>query len=164
SRAYADARRRGLVSGEVGRGTFVREASAPVLAPRAERAGAVVDLGANVPLAAPAPDLRRALRALAARRDLPDAPRYPAPAGSARARAAGSRWFARLGVETTPERVVVCAGSQHAILVALATLAGPGETILAEAVTYPGLLAAARLLGLRVRPVRIDEHGIVPDA
>lgn len=164
SRAYAEARRRGLVSGEVGRGSFVRQPSGPLLTPRPGATPARIDLGANVPLRRPAPDLRAALRALAERDDLETLAGYGDPGGSARVRTAGAAWLARLGIATTPDRVAVCAGSQHAILAALSTLAGPGETVLAESLTYPGFLAAARLLGLRVRPVRMDREGIVPEA
>src|SRR5260221_4583185 len=61
SRAYAEAERRGLIGGEVGRGTFVREpASARVLSfvrPEPERAD-FIDLSFNYPIVgdeAPAP-------------------------------------------------------------------------------------------------------------
>lgn len=164
SRAYAEARRRGLVSGEVGRGTFVRTPSLPALAPRGDRAAQHIDLGLNVPLAEPAPDLRQALRDLARSPDLDALMGYAEPGGSPRARAAGAAWLRRSGVACEPNQVVVCSGSQHGLLVALAALAGPGERVLAEALTYPGFSAAARLLGLRVRPVRTDEHGLVPEA
>src|SRR5689334_15437097 len=48
TRAYAEATRRGLVSGEVGRGTFVRAAARPS-APLAAEGAALVDLSANLP-------------------------------------------------------------------------------------------------------------------
>jgi len=51
SRAYAEARRRGLLSGEVGRGTFVRRPAGPVLAleevlddPQVRHNGSVVEI------------------------------------------------------------------------------------------------------------------------
>jgi DNA-binding transcriptional MocR family regulator len=164
SRAYAEARRRGLLSGEVGRGTFVRRPGGPALASRARGADDVLDLGLNAPLASPAPDLRAALRALAARSDLRATTEYGDPAGAPRARAAGASWMRRYGLDVAPEQIVVCNGSQHGILVALAAFAGPGELVLAEALTYPGFTAAARLLGLRVRGVATDEEGVVPEA
>jgi DNA-binding transcriptional MocR family regulator len=163
SRAYAEAQRRGLLAGEVGRGTFVKRGGRRTLTPHAAAAG-LVDLSVNVPLEAPGPDLRAALRALAGRDDLEAVTHYGEPAGSARARAAGARWLRHHGVSADAEDVVVCNGSQHGILVALAALAGPGECVLAEALAYPGFRAAARLLGLRVRGVALDEHGLVPAA
>jgi DNA-binding transcriptional MocR family regulator len=41
---------------------------------------------------------------------------------------------------------------------------GPGELVLSEALTYPGFVAAAKLLGLRLGPVAIDEAGIIPES
>lgn len=165
SRAYGEARRLGLIRGEVGRGTFVTAPASPTLVPQAAgAAGALVDLSVNLPLSTPAPDLAAALRALADAPDLAEATSYRDPAGSPRARAAGARWLARIGVERAADEVVCCAGAQHAIQVALASVVGPGEPVLAEALTYPGFVAAARMLGLRVRPVAVDAGGLVPEA
>lgn len=166
SRAYAEARRRGLVRGEVGRGTYVQPPGplpfgAAVTAP--DEAGPI-DMSTNVPLRTPAPDLAAALHDLAASAGLDALVAYGDPSGSPAVRAAGAAWLAGLGVDVTPDRVAVCAGAQHAILTALAGVVGPGEVVLAEALTYPGFLGAARLLGLRVRGVALDEHGIVPES
>ena len=46
--------------------------------------------------------------------------------------------------------MVVCPGGQSALTTAFRALAAPGETILVEAPTYLGALAAARAAGLRV--------------
>src|SRR5438093_9448690 len=49
TRAYAEAARRGLVSGEVGRGTFVRAGARLPPVPAPETEDGLVDLGANLP-------------------------------------------------------------------------------------------------------------------
>lgn len=165
SRAYAEARRRGLIEGTVGRGTFVREHHSSTLS-RFEpvREGELIDLSVNVPLAMPGPSLREALASLSERGDLDRVMAYQEPIGSPTARRAGVSWFARLGVAADPDRVVVCAGAQHAILVALGAIAGPGDLVLCESLTYPGFLGAARMLGLRVRGIAIDDDGLVPES
>ena len=63
-----------------------------------------------------------------------------------------------------PQRVVVAPGAQPALVALLTVLARPGETLLCEPLTYPGLLAAARLRGLRPAPVPSDDEGLRPDA
>ncbi|MDX1648906.1 MAG: PLP-dependent aminotransferase family protein, partial [Myxococcota bacterium] len=162
---YAEARRRGLVHGEVGRGTFVAAPTSAPLRPRDPTdPDGPVDLGVNVPLREPAADLAAALRALAARPDLEARAGYGAPAGDPDVRAAGATWLAELGVRVPAERVVVCNGAQHAVDVALGALAGPGELVLAEALTWPGFVAAARRRGLRVKPVPVDAEGLDPEA
>jgi DNA-binding transcriptional MocR family regulator len=165
SRAYAEARRRGLIEGTVGRGTFVRRREASGLSsfePAGD--GGLIDLSVNVPVAMPCPDLSEALGALTANADLERIMAYQEPVGSRDARSAGAAWLTRSGIECDSDRVVVCAGAQHAILVALGAIAGPGDLILCEALTYPGFLGAARLLGLRVRGVAIDDEGLIPES
>jgi DNA-binding transcriptional MocR family regulator len=48
--------------------------------------------------------------------------------------------------------------------VALASLTEPGETILTEDMTYPGMVALANLLHLNLHGLPTDESGILPDA
>ncbi len=166
TRAYAEAERRGLVRGEVGRGTFV---GAPPLQPtsfaRASRhGGGVIDLSLNFPIAGLAPDLAGTLRALAKRADVGDLLRYQPHAGAARHRKAGAAWAARYGVDAAPEQVLVCAGAQHAMLTIFSALAKPGDRVLTEALTYPGMKALAGLLHLSLEGVAMDAEGIRVDA
>ena len=165
TRAYAEAERRGLVRGEVGRGTFVCQAGSrydPLLEP-ARESGGVIDLGLNLPLYGEDPDLAAALRSLGRRRDLASLLSYQPFTGSERHRLSGVEWIARHGVKVAPEQVVVTAGAQHAIIVTLSALCRPGDTLLGEELTYPGLKTAATLLGLEVAPVAMDDEGLLPD-
>jgi DNA-binding transcriptional MocR family regulator len=166
SRAYAEAERRGLVRGEVGRGTFVRQPRPP-LSPDAAAsvsAGGLIDLGMNLPLYGEDPDLGAALLRLGRRRDVNDLLRYQSDAETRRHRRAGAAWIARHGVQVAPSQVVITAGAQHAITVLLGTLCRPGDTVLCEPLTYPGLKTVASLLGLHLMAVPTDEKGLLPDA
>jgi DNA-binding transcriptional MocR family regulator len=166
SRAYAEAEKRGLVRGEVGRGTFVRDPSArddPLLQPK-PAGGAVIDLGLNLPLYALDPDLGAALAALAKRADVNALLRYQPQRGSARHRSAGAAWIGQHGLTIDPGRVVITAGAQHAIAVALGTLCRAGDTVLTEPLTYPGVKTVASLLGLRLAAVAMDGEGMLPEA
>ncbi len=167
SRGYAEAARRGLLSGEVGRGTFVR-GPAPEPAVGAEAAGAFVDLGVNHPPSSPAEPharaLSRSLSDLAGRGDLARLLDYPLEAGHPAHREAAAAWLRRLGLDVRADRVLVCGGSQHGLMAALAVLLEPGDVLLVEELTYPGLKATANLLRLELRPVALDGDGLRPDA
>ena len=164
SRAYAEAARRGLISGEVGRGTFVR-------GPAAEAEvddGELADLSQNHP---PEPQARpqraalvSALARLTASGDVGRLLDYPAAGGGAADREAGASWIARSGLRVAPEEVLVCTGSQHGLTIVLATLLEPGDVLLTESLTYAGLQPVAGLLRLRLRGLAIDAHGLRPDA
>ena len=157
TRAYAEARRRGLVSATVGRGTFVHGA------PPAATSG-VVDLTLNQLLATPFggeliaaaggidPDLLASLL------------EYQPHHGHERHRGVMARWAARRGVPATPDEIVVTAGAQHALLATLATLTRPGDAVLTEAVTYTGVISLANHLHLRLVPVTVDAGGLDVDA
>ncbi|HEX5076184.1 MAG TPA: PLP-dependent aminotransferase family protein [Gemmatimonadaceae bacterium] len=162
SRAYAEAHRRGLVVGHVGRGTYVRGARSPALA----AAPALIDLTVNLP---PEPSdvcddaMRHALGELAKGPAIAPLLAYAPAGGSCEHREAGRVWCAEGGVTAPIERVLVCGGAQQALVAILSTHCEPGDTVLTEELTYPGFLAAARMLRLRVVGVPIDGDGIAPD-
>lgn len=170
ARAYAEAERRGLLSGEVGRGSFVADPKhgEPALAeyltvawsPRTD----VINLAVNRPGGdqgawAVGPLLER----LARRPDLPQLLSYNLEPVAARHRDAGAVWLRSERVVVDPEQVAVTAGSQQAICAALAVLTLPGDTVAAEEHTYPGIKSAASLLGRHVVPVAMDAGGLIPD-
>jgi DNA-binding transcriptional MocR family regulator len=168
SRAYAEAARRGLISGEVGRGTFIRARPMPTDMRASGAVEGLINLSQNHP--PPLDDgrhrhaLEQTLAALARQEDLTSILDYPADGGNAVDREAGASWIERSGMKGRPEDVLVCSGSQHGIMTVLATLLKPGELLLADEVTYPGLKAVAGLLHVRVQGVAMDEHGMQPDA
>ncbi len=166
SRAYAEASRRGLVEGEVGRGTFVRrrERHSTRLEVPESTGPRLVDFHFNLPAGDP-----EILDATAILNDLATAHRPLLHAGYVAAgltehRAIGAEWITRSGADADPERTVVCGGAQHAMTITFASLAGPGDLVLTEALTYPGMKALASVLGLRVRGLEMDSDGLLPEA
>ncbi|XP_042324442.1 kynurenine/alpha-aminoadipate aminotransferase, mitochondrial isoform X3 [Sceloporus undulatus] len=58
----------------------------------------------------------------------------------------------------------VTTGSQEGLCKVFEMLINPGDTILLDAPTYPGTLAALRPLGCNIINVPSDQHGIIPKA
>lgn len=167
TRAYAEAERRGLISGEVGRGTFVRPAgTAGTIAAMTEPPTPdFVDLSVNRPqTSGEAALLAKGLREIAGSDDLEALLQYQPHAGRPADRAAGARWIARSGVVTDPDHVLVTQSGQNAVASVLSALTQPGDTIACESLTYPGVRSAASLLNLRLAPVAMDEEGMIPDS
>ncbi len=166
TRAYKEAARRGLVSGETGRGTYLRASGLEKTAfsvTENARAG-VVDMGFTSPFPALDPDLGQALASLARRPDVQELLLYQPSKGRLRDRETGVLWAKRHGLRLGPENVVVCCGGQNALLCALMALFRPGERIAADAASYPMFKTLARRLGLVLVPVKGDEGGMLPDA
>jgi DNA-binding transcriptional MocR family regulator len=171
TRAYNEAARRGLVGGEVGRGTFVRDhgrTPVPSLlaeAPLPGEAGGMIDLSVNMSVPAEGERLLAGtLARLAQEPGLGALLGYQPHRGTARHRAAGAAWLSRRGLAVDAERVIVTAGGQHAMLTAFAGLARAGDLVLAEALTYPGMKSLAGLLQLRLQGVAMDADGLLPEA
>ena len=163
SRAYTVAEQRGIVRGEVGRGTFVRRED-PSYREGSDEEAELIDLSRGR-LVRPSddPTLAQTLKLLAQRRDLHQlVDIYQPPQGMTRHRAAAAAWLKRFGLDVKPERVVVTSGAQHGAAVVLAAMARPGDLILTEEVTYSGITALARLLQLRVQGLRMDQDGLLP--
>ena len=165
SRAYAEAGRRGLVEGRVGQGTFV--VRRPLGKPASPTIGGQVDLGMNVPPPIDDPALVarmwRVCGELEHTGGLELLRHYQPPGGAGADRVAGMHWLSRRLPSLVVERVLVCPGAQGAMLAAISTLADPGDTVLSEALCYPGFRSLAAQLRLTVYPVAMDAEGVVPE-
>ncbi len=164
--AYREAARRHLVGGEVGRGTYVlassREASLFLLK-QADALPALLDLSTNLPVIdAEDRDLQRSVLELGAAADLAGLQGYAAASDMQRGRLAASSWLRGRGLELPPRQLMLCAGAQQGLFAALLGLCAPGEPILVEALTSPGIKAAGRQLRLPLHGVAMDERGILP--
>ncbi|MCR6498337.1 PLP-dependent aminotransferase family protein [Shinella sp. CPCC 101442] len=170
ARGYVEAQKRGLVQAHVGRGTFVMGAapSTPVamdVQPDARRA-AIVDPSMNMPPEPNDPDLiarmREGVSALSA--DLVPLLRYQTFGGAPMDKEAAALWLGRRGLTPSQERIFIAPGAHPALLAILGTLAKPGETVLSENITYPGMRSIAAQLRLRLVGLPMDDDGILPEA
>jgi DNA-binding transcriptional MocR family regulator len=73
-------------------------------------------------------------------------------------------WLARGGLTVDPDLIVLTAGAQHALSVAISALLKPNDTLLMEELTYSGARAIALQQHLKIRAVPMDAEGIRPDA
>ncbi|WP_034492511.1 aminotransferase-like domain-containing protein [Afifella pfennigii] len=170
SRAYADATERGFVAGEVGRGTYVREAG-PLPPPEAEIASLArplagpIDFALNLPAPGEAAAcLAETLRDLSGSNCLAALLDYQTEGALDHHAAAAADWLRRVGLASRGEEIVLATGAQHAILAALMATTRPGDVILSEALTYAPIKAIAHHLGLRLVPLAGGDGPLGPDA
>jgi DNA-binding transcriptional MocR family regulator len=184
-RAYAIAAERGLITGETGRGTFVSDnpfgggdgsisplrggladvgrlrAELPVSPPERQ----LIDLALP---AVPSPKVsaivRDALRELAEGDRLLSLRKYVTYRAQPHHLQTAARWIAGLGIEADADRIVVVAGANQGLAATILSNIVRGESVLTDALTYPGLKVLAFNYGWRLEPLERDEEGILPDA
>lgn len=166
TRAYGEARRRGLLDARVGQGTFVSETTARAASDLP--APVNIDLSMNLP---PQPveanlDLRIAqgLATIRSEAGFSAYLGYTRPGGTTEEREAGAAWLEPRVPQASAERIVIYPGSQAIIFNALLALTSPGDVVLTEALTFPGIKAAAARLDVRLVGVAMDAEGARPDA
>lgn len=159
TRAYNEVRMAGLLNAQGSSGTFI---SSP-LADRAE----TVDLSMNIP-----PSLgearfiqlmRSGLSHLEEQLSDGNFMSYHVGAGSKLDREAAAQWLEPAFGKLNRDRLVVCAGAQAAITGLLLAYSKSGDYVAAEALTYPGLLAACRVIQRKVVAVAMDNEGMIPE-
>ena len=149
----------------MGRGTFVR-----AVAKRRHGAMArhpeIVDLSMNLP---PEPDdpelldrMQDGLEALG--RDLVYLMRYQGFGGTQADKDAALSWLSRRALAPQQDRVLISPGAHPALVGILGLLARPGDFVLSEALTYPGVRSIAAQLGLKLVGLRMDGEGVEADA
>jgi DNA-binding transcriptional MocR family regulator len=158
TRAYDEARRRHLLEGRGARGTYVA-------APKVELSS-ILDLSMNTPPPPAGVDfddlLKQGLSQVLMRADSELLMTYHLAGGSDSDRNAGAQWVAPMFGQLDPSHVIVCPGAQAAIAASILALTEPGEVILAEPTSYPGLRAAATQFGRSIIAVETDRHGMLP--
>ncbi|SAL30838.1 GntR family transcriptional regulator [Caballeronia cordobensis] len=167
TRVYSELNAMGLVSGETGRGTFVKETTLAreLGIDQVAIAADMVDLNFNYPaLAGQADLLRQALRQLASAGDLEALLRYQPHGGRARDRASVARHLARRGLAASGERVVLVDGAQHGLATTVMALLKPGDVVAVDTLTYPGFKMLAEAYGLELAPLPASGAGPDPDA
>ena len=71
------------------------------------------------------------------------------------------RVLARRGIFARPDEVLVTVGGQQALYIAIRLLLAPGETIGVEDPGYPDVVSMARIEGINVQRLPVDEEGLI---
>ena len=167
SRVYAELEAMGLVSGETGRGTFVRETALPpgLGIDQPVTAAGMADLNFNHPsLPGQAELLRGALRQLASAGDLEALLRYQPHAGRQHERAIVARHLACRGLSVEASEVLIVSGAQHGLAATVMALLQPGDVVAVDTLTYPGFKVLAEAHRLELAPIPASDQGPDLDA
>ncbi|MBP6115309.1 MAG: PLP-dependent aminotransferase family protein [Neisseriaceae bacterium] len=161
SRVYAELESMGLVSGEAGRGTFVREIGLPLgqgidQPPSPD----LVDLSFNYPsLPSQTEALRLALRQLTTSGALGSLLHYQPHGGRPHERASIAKYLVGYGLEVTAANVLIVSGAQHGLATVMMGLCQPGDVVAVDALTYTGFKVLAQTLRIELLPIPVTTTG-----
>ncbi|MBC7138670.1 MAG: PLP-dependent aminotransferase family protein [Defluviimonas sp.] len=167
SRAYEDLIRRGLVAGEVGRGSFVLPAGAENAPPYlAERPGGLIDLSILKPVTGPmhVETFRKGLHWVAENLSVPAALSFRPNSVLPQHRKVAADWLRRGGIDTAPENITLTDGATSAITTAVMSAVPASGTLAAACLTHHLLMPLCKYLGLHLEGLPVDADGIVPEA
>ena len=162
TRVYRELEEMGLVSGETGRGTFVRDLALPPGHGVDQQvvAADVVDLNFNYPsLPAQGDALREALRQLAMAGDIDSHLRYQPHAGRLAEREIIARHLTCQHFTPDAENVLIVNGAQHGLAVTVMGLLRPGDVVAVDALTYSGFKVLAALYHLELAAIPCRPEG-----
>ncbi|KMN08706.1 aminotransferase-like domain-containing protein [Pseudomonas helleri] len=165
--AYREAARRHLVSGEVGRGTYVLSGSQEATLFRLQQVDehtGQIDLRTNIPAIDHASQSDpQALQWLLETHQSIRLQHYLSAADLLQARVVGANWLKARGLPVPLDNIMLCTGAQQGLFTVLLSLCQAGEPVLVEALTAPGIKAACAQLRLPMHGIAMDGQGIVPD-
>jgi DNA-binding transcriptional MocR family regulator len=164
-RVYAELLRRGLIVGEVGRGSFVAGSMASPGSARSEPRDGRIDLEFNVPTIATQFELiARSAKGLQ-RADVMSTSMGPVTQGRLeRARLVTAEFMKTARWQPRPEGFVFTGCGRQSIAAAVSALVPVGGRLGVEAITYATIKNIAARLGVTVVPIPVDSEGIRPDA
>ncbi|MBU2958607.1 PLP-dependent aminotransferase family protein [Paracoccus sp. 1_MG-2023] len=169
SRAYEELIRADLISGQVGRGSFIKSGpreSIEVPWFRAPTDRPPVDLSMMTPVHLPqiaeawADSMTRLAHKLPQSAMLSFRPRQTMSLYGGMA----AGWLSRCGITVPAQRILITNGTTPAMFVALMTVAQPGDWIATESVTCHTIKPSAQHLHLRLKGIECDERGMIPEA
>jgi len=165
--AYADLVAEGWLASRQGAGTWVVNSRANPLPPR-PRGVAGTPTHNLMPGSPDVSQFPRSAWLASTKRALTTAPnealRMGDPLGRIELREALTEYLGRVrGVRTTPDEIVVCAGTRHAVEILARVLGGPGKPIAVEAYGLYLFREALQTMGVRSVPIGVDDDGAVID-
>jgi DNA-binding transcriptional MocR family regulator len=165
SRVYSELRARGLVVGEVGRGTFVRYGHSSSVLAANEPSRAPIDLQfATSVLPEQASWMGPGYESFFSQGVLTSALQAIAPEGTLAMRNAIAGMLATDDWRPDPRRLLMVGNGRQAAAAAIMAVCRAGDRLGVEPLTYPVIKSFALRYGLQLVPLKSDDQGVQPEA
>ncbi len=153
---------KGLICGEIGRGTYI---ASDVLSnlPMLDETGLehCINLGASHPSYGQNKYITNMLKQILKKTNIvSNIFEYSGIRSRPDHRKSGAAWIKKFGVSVSEDDVMVTCGLQNALAVTLISLFQFGDKIVTNAVIYPGIKNLANSLGIQLLPIPYEERRI----
>ncbi len=166
TRAYKEAEQRGLLSGEVGRGSYIKQGNmVSAIPPMQSEVDEITDLTHAIPPpVVTSQEFDAALHSVmrdARKLDLLD---YAPPDGFTLHKTMAARWLKLSGIDAAERDIFITAGAHLGLITVLEALTEPGEVVMAEHINYALLRTTFKNAHVEPLPLAMDDEGLTPEA
>ena len=161
TRAFKICELKGLISGHTGRGTYISSdahISSKLL--YSEFNSNYIDMGAACPLYDQNKYVIDLMKKLLKKVNIENILKYTNPCGMLSHRITAQKYLKTFNIESTPENIMISAGSQNALAITLTSLFNAGDKIATDPLTYPALKTLANNLGIILIPLPVIDTEI----
>ncbi len=162
TRTYKLCEQKGLIYAVVGKGTFVSPHTGIRTTVANYKDTAFVEMGMVLPFDKDNSIVRKIASELLS---MPSADRYfdySFPTGSPFQKNMMKKWLEEFACTADTEHILITAGAQNALSIALTSLFSSGDKIAADCYTYPNFIGLANMLNIQLIPVKGDRYGMNP--
>lgn len=163
TRAFRVCELKGLISGVVGRGTFVApDVKVSLSLFSRDKKPEIIEMGQVLPLSVIDKVIAKMVKDALPDMGIERLIRYCEPAGHLSHRVIGAEWLKRFNINASAEEILITPGSHNAVTNCLLTLFEPGDRIAVDSLTYPGIKTMAAMFGIRLVPIDMTREGMSP--
>jgi DNA-binding transcriptional MocR family regulator len=163
SRTFKFCEQKGLISGEIGRGTYISSdvnVNSTLLNP--SNINNLIEMGATYPPYEQNKDIIKFIENMLGQPNSDKFLEYSSPCGTFAQRSSGVKWLKKLSLDVTEENILLASGGQNALCAVLSSLFQPGDRIGTDPLSYSGLKTLAKMLGIQLVPIMQEMNEMSP--
>lgn len=161
TRAFKICELKGLISGHIGRGTYVSSdahVSSQLICSEPQKN--CINMGIASPLYNQNKYVTDFIKKLVKKSDMTNFLKYTDPCGMISHRMTAQKYLKNFNIDTSLENIMICSGSQNALAIILTSLFNSGDKIATDPLTYPSLKTLANSLGIQLIPLPLLNNNI----
>lgn len=173
TRAYEECKKRNLIYGAVGSGTFVNpQAVTPITNSMDTRLRHQEKIGCDTAIEMGFVSSFEETNAIVAENlpriftngDIGSHLNYTNPTGTEKQKEIGLQWMARFGIRASASQVAIVSGGMNALTICFLSLFKAGDRVAVDYYINNNIIELAKLMRIQLVPIQMDQDGMCPEA